>query len=302
MKLYFSWCLILSFSICQAQSISVYGYIKDSTTMETLVGANIYNEDRITGVRSNEYGFFSLRIDKNEQTELNISFVGYHTRNMNIYALKDTNIVILMSQNPDLTELEVIEKRVHEVKHDVLNIPIQKLKNIVSLAGEPDLLKALSLTPGIATGTEGSSGLYVRGGTPDQNLILLDGAAIYNTSHLFGFLSFLNPNAVKSMTVFKGGFPAQYGGRLSSVIDIALKDGNNQKKQADVSVGLINSNLTVEGPIQKGKSSFIVAGRGAYLSLLTLPQNIAYKKGNGDKYDNFSMYDLSAKMTFDNRH
>jgi TonB-dependent Receptor Plug Domain/CarboxypepD_reg-like domain len=292
--------LTLLFSVkSQAQYVNVFGYIKDSTTMETLVGANVYDFIGSTGTTTNQFGFFSLRVLKEAKTDIEISFVGYAKKNLRITASRDSNLAIVLSPDLTLDEVEIKEKRMHEVKHDVLNIPIQKLKSVPSLGGEPDLLKALSLTPGIATGTEGTSGLYVRGGTPDQNLILIDGAAIYNTSHLFGFLSILNPNAVKSIEVIKGGFPARYGGRLSSVIDVSMKEGNNQKKQIEGSIGLINSNLTVEGPIQKGKSSYIFAGRGAYLSLLTLPRNLAYKKGKSDDYNNITTYDFSAKVNFD---
>ncbi len=283
----------------KAQYANIYGYVKDSLTMETLVGANIYDFYQQTGANANEFGFFSFKILKNIKTDIEFSFVGYAKQNIKIVATQDTNMTILLSPQLTLSEIEIKEKRIHEVKHDVLNIPIQKLKSVPSLGGEPDLLKALSLTPGIATGTEGTSGLYVRGGTPDQNLILIDGATIYNTSHLFGFLSILNPNAVKSISVIKGGFPAQYGGRLSSVIDVSMKEGNNQKKQTELSIGLINSNLTLEGPIKKSKSSYILAGRGAYFSLLTLPTYIAYKNGGADKYFNMISYDFSAKVNFD---
>jgi TonB-dependent Receptor Plug Domain/CarboxypepD_reg-like domain len=282
-----------------AQYINIFGYVRDSTTMETLVGANVYDFHSGTGTTTNQFGFFSLCVLKEAKTDIEISFVGYAKQSINKATTENENVTIFLSPDLTLDEFEIKEKKMREVRHDVLNIPIQKLKSVPSLGGEPDLLKALSLTPGIATGTEGTSGLYVRGGTPDQNLILIDGAPIYNTSHLFGFLSILNPNAVKSISVMKGGFPAQYGGRLSSVIDVAMKEGNNQKRQAEVSVGLINSNLTVEGSIKKGKSSYIVAGRAAYLTLIGLPRYIAYKKGTGSEYNNVLMYDLSAKVNFD---
>jgi outer membrane receptor for ferrienterochelin and colicin len=166
---------------------------------------------------------------------------------------------------------------VKEVKHSLapigsLYLSMNQIKSMPSLLGEVDVLKALSYTPGVSTGTEGSAGLYIRGGTPDQNLILLDEVPVYNVTHLGGFFSVFNPNTIKSVELYKGAFPARYGGRLASVNDLTMKEGNNQKFGGEVGIGLLNQNLTLEGPIIKNKASFIVSGRVSTLGLFLLNQ------------------------------
>jgi hypothetical protein len=163
------------------------------------------------------------------------------------------------------------------------------------MMGEKDVIKALSFTPGVSTGVEGSAGLYVRGGTPDQNLMILDGTTVYNTSHLFGFLSVFNPDAIKDIKLIKGGFPARYGGRLSSIIDISTKDGNKQQKQGEGSIGVVSAHYFMETPLKKDTSSLMIAARSAYLGLLALPAYLSYTNGTTSQYQNYNMYDLNAK-------
>jgi hypothetical protein len=229
---------------------------------------------------------------------LTFSYLGYQPKEIVLALQKDTALNIPLN----IVELQTVEinaSSLDRVAHGMVQLPIERLKTVPTLAGEADILKALALTPGVSTGTEGTTGLYVRGGTPDQNLILLDGATVYNTSHLFGFLSVFNPEALKSVTLLKGNFPARYGGRLSSVIEVTMKEGNNQKRKRQGSIGLISSNLSWEGPIQKGKSSYMIAGRSAYAGLLALPSYSLFKSGKINNYSNFGMYDFNAKVNFE---
>src|SRR5690606_12102213 len=171
--------------------------------------------------------------------------------------------------------------------------PISQMKNIPSLLGEKDMLKVLQLFPGVQKGREGSSGLYVRGGGPDQNLIILDDAVVYNAFHLFGFYSLFNGDALKSIELTKGGFPARYGGRLSSIVEMQMKEGNKEAIHGEVSLGLISSKMTIEGPIVKNKSSFLVSARRTYLDLLVTP--LLPKEKTALYY----FYDINAKVNYD---
>jgi CarboxypepD_reg-like domain/TonB dependent receptor/TonB-dependent Receptor Plug Domain len=301
-KTLISYC-ILAFLIAKinsttmAQTVRIFGKIIDSESGETLIGAGIFNKKFKTATVSNEYGFYSLAAPRGI-LDLEISYVGYQKKNMSFTISKDTNIDIRLSSSIELKELEIVEKRNDRIEHGVVTLPIEKLKSIPMIGGEADVLKALSFTPGVATGSEGQNALYVRGGTPDQNLILLDGATVYNASHLFGFLSTFNPYALKNLSLIKGGFPARYGGRLSSIIDVTMKEGNNQKKEGEFSLGIINSSLNLEGPIKKGISSYMLSGRTAYLGLLAYPTRWLYNQGRLNNYTNFFMYDLNGKINF----
>ncbi len=280
-----------------AQNVRIFGKIKDKTTGETLIGANIVNVDTKDGATSNEYGFYSLSVPK-RTINVEISYVGYQKTNVSLSVSRDTNIDIQLSQSIDLQAVEVTEKKNDRIEHGVINLPIERLKSIPMLGGEADVLKALAMTPGVATGTEGTNALYVRGGTPDQNLVLLDGATVYNTSHLFGFMSTFNPYALKNLTLYKGGFPARFGGRLSSVIDVTMREGNTEEKSGDFTMGLVNSGLNLEGPIKKGQSSYMVSGRTAYLGLVSLPFRLAFNAGSIKRYNDFFIYDLNGKINF----
>ena len=217
---------------------------------------------------------------------------------MSLNVKRDTNIDFQLSQSIDLQTVEVTEKKNDRIEHGVVNLPIERLKAIPMLGGEADVLKALAMTPGVATGTEGTNALYIRGGTPDQNLILLDGATVYNTSHLFGFMSTFNPYALKNLTLYKGGFPARFGGRLASVIDVTMREGNTQEKSGDFTMGIVNSGLNLEGPLKKGKSSYMVSGRTVYLGLISLPFKTAYKARRRNAYSDLFIYDLNGKINF----
>ena len=202
------------------------GYVRDAATGETLIGATVADSATQTGSVSNEYGFFSLSLKGEKQQQIRVSYVGFAAKNISIFLKNDTLLNIAL-ENAQLQTVEInaADQQRNSPQMSFIKLDIAQLKKIPSL-GEVDILKALSLLPGISTGAEGGANLFVRGGTPDQNLILLDGAPVYNVTHLAGYLSVFNAEAIKNVEVFKGGFPARYGGRLSSVIDINMKEGN----------------------------------------------------------------------------
>lgn len=288
----------INFSI--AQSFTFSGYVSDSKTNERLIGANVFDPIRKVGTATNAYGFFSITLTGTDSATLIASYVGYSTEVLKYPMNGDKEITLLLSPSVTLGEIVVTGARGEQVQErsqmSEITLTPDQLKNIPALFGEADLLKAIQLLPGIQSGGEGSSGLYVRGGGPDQNLILLDGAPVYNVSHLFGFFSVFNPDAIKNVSIFTGGFPARYGGRLSSVIDIAMKDGNQQDFTVDASVGVISSKLTLEGPIKKNKSSFIISARRTYLDILAKPLISALAQGQGS--GGYFFYDLNGKINY----
>ena len=293
--------LLLVFIISYAQkkpSFTISGYVKEKGSGELLIGVNIYLKGTQIGTVSNNYGFYSLTLAE-QDVNLVYSYVGFQTQIKNFHLSKDTIINIELSSTIELSEVEIKANREgisNETEMSVVKIPIKQIKQVPALLGERDVFKVLQLMPGIRSGSEASAGLYVRGGGPDQNLIILDDATIYNAMHLFGFFSVFNGDAIKSVELTKGGFPAEYGGRLSSVIDIRLKDGNKQKYGGEASIGLLSSRLLVEGPIVKDKASFIISGRRTYIDWLMKP----FMKMQGmDEDQGYYFYDLNAKLNWE---
>ena len=284
-----------------AQSVKIFGYVKDSLSGETLVGANLYSENKQIGCATNNFGFYTISLQRDSPINFKISYAGYKTVNLSILLGSDTTINFVLSPII-LQQVEIKSTKLNAIGHGVLNLPVDRLRAVPSLAGETDLIKALTFLPGIASGAEGTSAIYVRGGTPDQNLMLLDGATVYNTSHLFGYFSVFNPLSVKFINVYKGGFPARYGGRLSSVLDITMKEGNNQECKTEATVGLLNSSFITEGPIKKNKSSYMISGRGSYIGLFSYIPKVIYdhaKISQNISYNSFFIYDFNAKVNFD---
>lgn len=289
----------MPFFIKAQNRFTVSGFIKDSLNGETLIGATIAVQGQTKGISSNQYGFYSITLQEGEYIFI-CSYIGYQPK---IIAVKlDGNKQLNFNVMPKVAlSQEVIvssKKRDANVKNAQMGkftLPIEQIKSIPAFLGEVDLLKTIQLLPGIRNAGEGSAGLYVRGGGPDQNLILLDDAPVYNTGHLFGFFSIFNSDAIKNVTLIKGGMPAQYGGRLSSVLDIAMKEGNNQKFQVDGGIGLIASRLSIQGPIKKDKASFIVSARRTYIDALTKPFISKSSQFYGSGY---YFYDLNAKMNY----
>jgi len=278
---------------------TISGYIEDAATGEKLIGANLYEPILQKGATSNTYGFYSLTLPA-DSVLIRVSYTGYEPRFLRFLLNEDKQFNVQLGEGALLKEIVVTDKRYKKVENQsqmsVVEVPIEQIKKIPSLLGETDVLKALQLLPGVQSGNEGSNGVFVRGGSPDQNLILLDGVPVYNVSHLFGFFSVFNADAIKDVKLIKGGFPARYGGRLSSVIDINMKEGNQNDFQVEGAVGIISSKLTVEGPIKKEKSSFIVSGRRTYIDLIARP--LIKQQTDGEAVPGYYFYDLNAKFNY----
>ena len=278
--------------------LSVSGFVKDANTGETLTGASVYvKSESNLGASTNAYGFYTLRLSPGEYT-LVFAYLGYADQERKVNFTKDILLNIDLSEGVEMGEViieaEAADKNVSGTQMGEIILPIEKIQKIPAFMGEVDLLKALQLLPGVQSAGEGSSGFYVRGGGPDQNLVLLDEALVYNSGHLFGFFSVFNSDAIKSVNLIKGGMPAQYGGRLSSVVDIQMKEGNNKNYQVDGGIGLIASRLTIQGPIVPEKSSFIISSRRTYALDLAQP---AIKKTNFAG-TNYYFYDLNTKANY----
>jgi outer membrane cobalamin receptor len=274
--------------------------MEDAQTGEKLIGANIYDANGYSGVSCNNYGFYSLSVTQGLH-EIHWSYVGYQIEKRLLNLTKDTIINIRLKPSIELKEVEIKDKRadinVMNSKLGSIQIPINTIKNLPSLTGEIDILKILQLLPGVKSGNEGSTGIYVRGGSPDQNLIILDGVPVYNVSHLFGYLSIFNSNAIQNVELIKGGFPARYGGRLSSVIDIQSKDGNNKKFSGNVVFGYVCPQITLEGPVLSEKTSFLFSARRTYVDLIMRPITRSNNQSHGvDGSTGYFFYDINAKI------
>ena len=306
MKISFITFLFLFLAVwCPAQQtvVTVSGRIFDESNGETLIGATAFNVPEGVGATTNEYGFYSLAIEAGDSVELTFSYVGYQPLAYSLLLTKDTTLNIGLSTGVQLEEVVVksnsYQEQLSSTEMSVEAVTTREAKLIPVLLGESDILKAIQLKPGIPSGSEGTTGIFVHGGSNDQNLIVLDEAVVYNANHLFGFFSTFNTDAVKDLKIYKGGFPPQYGGRLSSVIDVKLKEGNNQKFSGAGGIGLIASRLTLEGPVQKGNSSFIVSGRRTYVDIFTRAVNRA--KMDDEEFNpipDYYFYDLNTKINY----
>ncbi|HEV7781668.1 MAG TPA: TonB-dependent receptor, partial [Chitinophagaceae bacterium] len=275
------------------------GYVKDSLTGESIIGATVSVNGQSRGVASNQYGFYSITLEEGEYT-ISVSHVSYLGGSVpvSLHANQSFNFEIV-SRSSALSDVVVYSKRrdanVKNAQMGRIDLSIGQIKNIPAFMGEIDLLKAIQLLPGVRNAGEGNAGFYVRGGGPDQNLIMLDDAVVYNTGHLFGFFSIFNSDAIKNVSLIKGGMPAQYGGRLSSVVDVTMKDGNINKFQVEGGIGLIASRLSVQGPLKKNKASFIVSVRRTYADAIAKP----FIKKTSDFYGSgYYFYDLNAKVNY----
>ncbi|HSI78974.1 MAG TPA: TonB-dependent receptor [Lunatimonas sp.] len=279
------------------QRVTISGTVKESESGETLIGANIYDRISQKGAVTNTYGFYSYTT-QTDSVDLYVSFVGFQPARVQLILSQDTTLNIQLSLDTMLEEVVVSAESMDQIQEvtrmSTINIPIKQIKELPALMGEVDVFKVLQLLPGVQSGTEGASGLYVRGGGPDQNLILLDGVPVYNASHLFGFFSVFNADAINNVELIKGGFPSRYGGRLSSVIDISMKDGNMKEIKGEGSIGLISSKVTVEGPIKKDKTSFLFSGRRTYLDLLAAP--LIKALGDANETAGYYFYDINTKI------
>lgn len=278
----------------------ISGYVEDRETGERLAGASVYDLRSKKGTLSNEAGFFSLSLPI-DSVKLVVSMVGYSIHAERFLLLGDAQRRVRMAPDLLLATVEILEnEETPELDGlagvDVVNIPVADVEKMPALLGEPDVFNALKLYPGVHSGGDGSSGLYVRGGGPDQNLVLLDGVPIYNSSHLFGFYSIFNADAIKSIELVKGGFPARYGGRLSSVIGIGMKEGDVNKYHGEVNLGLAAARIFVEGPIVREKTSFVFSARRTIMEPYFKVLNKVESQRNGNSV-NYSFYDINAKVT-----
>lgn len=280
-----------------SRKFTISGYVTDGTSSETLIGANIFESRRSTGTATNPFGFYTLTLPEGE-TELSFSYLGYESRHSHFELTKDTLLNIRLNSNNQLAEVVVLsDKREAGIESTAMGaheIPMAQIKNTPSILGEADLLKTIQLMPGVQAGMEGFAGMYVRGGGPDQNLVLLDGIPVYNADHLLGVFSIFTPEAVKNTTLFKSSFPARYGGRLSSIVDVRTNDGDMHRYHGTLSIGLLTDKLHLEGPIWKERTSFSLSARAiptVFFKNLIVDKDADY----ADKY-NYYFYDINAKV------
>ncbi len=296
-----SWILLAGMDRLLAQEVVVSGYVTDADNGEALVGTNLYEIYFQSGTTTNQYGFFSLAVP-GDSAAIRFSYQGYETLTLVFHApLQELQQVEMKPAIVEYDSLLVVEAGEYEGLHQQVQmsnvkISMAEIEALPALLGETDLLKAFQLMPGIQSGTEGSTGLYVSGGTPGQTLILLDGATVYNAGHLFGFMSTFNTDAINSAELFKGGFPARYGGRLAGVLDITMREGNRKEFEGRGAAGLLASRITVEGPLIRDKSSFIISARRTYLDAI----NWTIQKLQGADYLlGYHFYDVNAKWNLD---
>ena len=285
--------LFISLSVLGQQKYTISGTVYDQNSNETLIGVSVYIPTLKSGTTTNQYGFYSITIPEGEHT-ISISYLGYTTISKTITLDKKTTKDFYLSEDRQSLDEIVIKSNIEKVNIKTPQMSVNKLsaktiKQIPVVLGEADIIKSIILLPGVTSAGEGASGFNVRGGSADQNLILLDEAIVFNSSHVFGFFSVFNPDVIKDVQLYKGGIPAKYGGRLSSVLDIYQKEGNNKEFKLTGGVGLVSSRLLAEGPIKKEKSSFLIGGRASYAHLF-LPlfdnDNKAY------------FYDLNTKVNY----
>ena len=284
--LLFNWIEIFS------QNYTINGYVEDSKTGERLIGAMICDSVSRSGSNSNFYGYYTIKCSS-RSVNLVASYLGYKTSKITFSLVHDTVLnIFLQPQTYNLAEVIIDDKKrlIESSRMSTSVLSVSIIKQVPMLMGETDVMKVLQSLPGVQTGTEGTSGLYIRGGGPDQNLILLDGVPVYNPDHLFGFVSIFNADAIKNVTLITGGFPAQYGGRLSSVVDIRMKEGNNKEIHGEGTIGLVSSKIMIEGPLKNDKTSFLLSGRRSWIDMIT--RTILKSK----ELPYYYFYDLTAKV------
>ncbi len=299
--------LALALPLCLGAAparITVSGHIYDAATGETLIGAGVvFGEASVlTGAATNNYGYYSLTLTSSavgarDSISLSYSYVGYRTEVIEIPFVRDTVIDVSLTRSLELEGSVVTARRDAGIKSSYLgaiDVPLSHIKNVPSLLGEQDIIKSLQLLPGVQGGNEGFAGLYVRGGGPDENLILLDGVPIYNTDHILGLFSVFQPDAVKKVTLYKGSFPARYGGRVSSIIDIRTNDGNTRETHGSIGVGVVSDKIHIEGPILKDRLSYSLSARGMHTAVFAPLLRLALK----ENYTNYYFYDLNGKLSW----
>ena len=304
--------LLLIPSISSSQSFTISGTVTDAASGETLIGATVLDTRSGRGTVTNAYGHYSLTL-KADSVSLKISYVGYESQTFAMRLAKNTAISVRLKPSLQLDEVVITAERPGDTRSSQMSatqMTMEKIKSVPVMFGEADIIKALQLMPGVQSGSEGNSGMYVRGGGPDENLFLLDGVPLYNVSHLGGFFSAFNTDAVKNVTLYKGSFPARFGGRLSSVLDVTQNNGNDQELHGNASIGLISAKFNLEGPIVKERTTFSISARRTYAEFLLIPTIMWINELTSDsdepapdvaqnaKFDaGYYFYDLNAKVT-----
>lgn len=285
----------------QDAAFTLSGYVMDAVSGEQLLGATVWHPSSSSGTSANLYGHYSISLPAGEQ-EVLFSYLGYTPQKLRVRMegdLKlDVELVAGLQLGTAVVESDATERIEEQVQMSRIDVPVAQVKRLPAIAGEVDLLKTLQLLPGIQSGNEGSSGIYVRGGSPDQNLILLDGVPLYSVSHLFGFFSVFNADAVRNISITKGGYPARYGGRLSSILEVTMKEGHMKEFHGAGSISMLASKLTLEGPLLQDKASFMVSGRRTYLDLLVNPIIAASTPENSEVDPAYFFHDLNAKVNW----
>lgn len=284
-------------SYIQAQTFTISGFVQDAETKERLISANVYDNKTLKGTYTNNFGYFSISFNKGDSMDIAFSYISYEKQVIPFIIKGNIFLNINLKAGNKLKELLVtgnndnIEKR---TEMSVIEIPIKQIKSLPLLMGEADAMRAFQLMPGIQSGKEGSSGIYVRGGSPDQNLFLLDDVPLYYVSHIGGFISTFDVDAINNIKLYKGGFPARFGGRLSSVVDIRMKDGDMNHRRYSYTLGLLSSKLSFEGPIKKDTSSYFISLRRCNLDLITRP--VSLLANNYNAWGGYNFYDLNIKL------
>lgn len=303
MKTFFQYFLTFTLlfpALSWGQKHTLSGFIRDAVSGEALIAATVAVPRAGIGATTNSYGFYSLTLPAQDTIEVVITYVGYQVAGKKVPFQQSVKLDVDLTPTPiTLDEVVITDNKtrqnVEAAQMGVIDLPIQQIQLLPYIAGEKDILKAIQYLPGVQSGNEGSAGFFVRGGKPDQNLIQMDEAVVYNPFHLMGYTSIFNSDAISDLTLYKGSFPAQYGGRLSSILDVRMKEGNNKEWKADIGVGLISSKFTVEGPLKKETSSIMVSYRRFYWDLLIRPFVSLAQKGSRLGY-NFQ--DLNAKVNY----
>jgi hypothetical protein len=295
--------LLFAFS-AGAQSIIIKGDVSDESG-SPIPFAYVVDNISKKGTSADEAGNFNLELTKGN-VNIMASFIGLEKSNLRFFASRDTAIHLVCRNSKNLLQVEIISDRagsaVDRIQMSSVSLDAEQIKQMPSLFGEADLIRTLTFLPGVSNGNEGNMGFYVRGGSSDQNLILMDGVPLYNASHILGFFSLFNPETMKNVNLIKGGFPARFGGRLASVTEVGMKQGDNQKFSLEGGIGLLTAKATIQGPIWKGKTSFLVAGRSAYINLLAKPiLQLMNKNKSGSSieekiYPGFSFFDLNLNI------
>lgn len=292
--------MLFSAGLFGQEKFTVSGYVKDKASGETLIGANIVNLDNPSqGTTTNTYGFYSMTLESGKY-KIVFSYLGFENQYFEVDLTKNVSLNVALSEGILIDEVVISadkddrRKNVEGTQMGTVELPVENIKKLPAIFGEVDVLKAIQLLPGVLSSGEGNAGFYVRGGGPDQNLVLLDEAVVYNAGHMLGFFSVFNADALKNTTLIKGSMPANFGGRLSSVLDIQMKEGNDKHFAVEGGIGLISSRLTVQGPVVKDKSSFIISGRRTYILDLIQPA----LKGSNFEGTNYYFYDLNTKWNY----